>query len=151
MSAAPQEPASPPGSVPPSNIGDLVRSLLDSAIAYVQTRGELLRLESKEASTAVTRKVVLVFFAACAFAFAYALAVTALVFLVHRHYDIPWEYAALGGAGIQVIVAVILIMIAKGPFRRGLFHHTLNEFEKDRQWLQKKSPPTTAENDQAPL
>jgi uncharacterized membrane protein YqjE len=149
MSAAPYEPGSPQ-SPPPSSIGELVRSLLVSALAYFQTRAQLLRLESQEASAAVTRKVIYYFFGACAFAFAYALAITATVFLVHRHFQIPWEYAILGAAGLQLILGVLLILLAKAPFRRGLFRHTLNEFEKDRQWLQQTTPPSKAENDQTP-
>jgi uncharacterized membrane protein YqjE len=147
----PQNDHPSPASPPPSNIGDLVRSLLDSVLTYVQARGQLLQLESKEASSAVTRKAILYFFGACSFAFAYALTIIAAVFLVHRHFDIPWEFVAFGAAGIHLILACLLVIIAKAPFRRGLFRHTRNEFEKDRQWLQKKSPPTTAENDQAPL
>lgn len=124
---------------PPAGIVDLVRSLSESILAYLQARSQLLKLESKEASAAITRKALLYFFGACFLILAYTLALVAAIFLISRSTSYPWEYVTFAAAGIHILLAIILILIAKAPFRHGLFRHTLNELEKDRQWLKPKT------------
>ncbi|MEM8954340.1 MAG: phage holin family protein [Verrucomicrobiota bacterium] len=135
---------------PTTSTGTLVRSFLESILAYVQARSQLLKLESKEASAAITLKVFLFLSATTCLTLAYALAIVAAISLVSQATTYPWQYVSLAAAGLHVLVAVILILVAKAPFRRGLFRHTLNEIEKDRQWLNPKHHSKSPDPGQKP-
>ncbi len=119
----------------------LAGSVLDSILAYLDARIELFKVESREASTNLIRRALLLVVAAVFLIFGYFIAIVAGVALAAAHFETPWEYIALGTAAAHAALGILAMLIARTRFSRPLFEHTLKEIEKDREWLQERKKP----------
>lgn len=132
-------PGTPPAKPTRESLGDIAGSTAGSMLSYLQARLLLLRIETKEAGRALTRKYVFLTSATSLFFLAYALLIAAAVSLGSDRFELRWEYVALILGGLHVLIGLLLIAVARLRPAKPLFQASLNELEKDRQWLQKKS------------
>ena len=123
---------------PPEGLGDSLKSAIDSAILYLQARLLLLKIEAREAGSAIGRKALLYYWGAGLILLSYIFILAAAVSLISRHYELGWELIAFIVAGGHLLLGAVMIAIAKGKFSKPLFEDTCKEFEKDRQWIKNK-------------
>ena len=119
-------------------------SLADGLRQYLQARGELLSIESREAGQVAARKGVLGAILAAAVFLAYGLLLAAAVSLAGYWLGgiLPGEWSQFGWQTAALAAAVLHLVIAAACFRalrkqpdQPLFEVTRSEFQKDRQWL----------------
>ncbi|MCB1130497.1 MAG: phage holin family protein [Verrucomicrobiae bacterium] len=101
----------------------------------VQSRIGIIRIEAGEAARTTVRRAVFAAVAALAALFAWALLIAGLVGLVVLLAGWPWPYVMLGAAGIHLVAAIIAIIAMRRPASPA-FPLTLEEFKKDRAWLE---------------
>jgi uncharacterized membrane protein YqjE len=107
---------------------------IDAALTLLSSRLQLAQLESKRAARQLVKVIIFVVVAAvCAF-FGYALLIAGVVTLIADKVDWSWGAVALCAALLHMIVAVVLIKLAK-PAPGDAFVHTRAEFKKDCEWL----------------
>ncbi len=121
----------------PPGLGSSARRLADNALAAVQTRVELFALELREEKTSAIELLIWVC-TALFFAMMAVIVVTASVILLF-----PAEgrvYAAAGFAFIYTLAAIWAFTRLRNRLKHQEppFAETINEFRKDREWLQPK-------------
>ena len=117
---------------PPANWREALMALIASRIA-------LIELESKDAVRQSARSAVMIVAAVFCGIFAWALLLAGGVSLIAVTADWPWYLVALGVAALHLLVAFILIKLAK-PAAITAFPVTRSEFKKDRQWIENFHP-----------
>jgi uncharacterized membrane protein YqjE len=120
----------------PGFIGHL-SALLAAKLAYLRVRLELAGLEGKEAAVHAAIILGLAVGGLIAVVFGYFFLVFALVFLIALAFGggTSWIWVLLGAAGVHFVVAVALVLIAKGKLGTPLFSLTREELKKDQEWL----------------
>lgn len=109
-------------------------------MALIASRLELFQLESKQAAREASKRAVLVATAAgCAFA-AWMLLLAGGVSLIAQATHWPWNWVAVGLAGVHLLAGVILARAAK-PAAGTAFPVTRAEFQKDREWIENFNKP----------
>ncbi len=119
-------------------LGNLIRSLADTSLGYLHARLLLLRIESKEATSVLTRRIWLVSSASSFLFLAYAFGVVALVSLGAERFEMRWEHLALIVAAAHFVLGLIFFALVRLKLSRPLFEASLKEFKKDREWLQNR-------------
>ena len=119
----------------PSSTSDSVKQWIASFLRYLELRLRLLLLESKEAGwhllvVGILVTSVLVLFAGCLVMLAVFL-LYLVVLLTHW----AWGWAALLCAGILLAGSITAAIILRFRITRRLFPMTLEELQKDREWL----------------
>jgi uncharacterized membrane protein YqjE len=115
-------------------IGSLVA--LASALAeFFESRAALFATESKAALVQFVLVAVCLVAALLFFAFGYIfLLATAVVAIAHLA-NVSWLWTALAAAGLHILIALVLLLLAWSATRRPLFRATAAELKKDREWL----------------
>jgi len=112
--------------------------LLSSAVAYIKARKDLLALEGKTAGAhygviaGLFGAAVIMLFVG--YLFLVATLVYAVVFFVEDSHR--WLWALGGAAFLHILVAVIMVLVAKSKLKTGVFATTIEELKKDTAWLQ---------------
>ena len=105
---------------------------------FLLARYSLFQKELTEAAAEIRKRAVLVLFALSGCVLAFGLGVTGAVALLARLTDVPWEYAALAVSAIISLLSWLALRRVKSSLRAHLFPETLNEFERDCEWLESK-------------
>jgi len=115
-------------------IGSLVA--LASALAdFFESRTALVAAESKAALVQFVLVAICLVAALLFFAFGYVfLLATAVVAIAHLA-KVSWLWIALAAAGLHILIALILVLIARSGIKRPIFRETTAELKKDREWL----------------
>jgi uncharacterized membrane protein YqjE len=115
-------------------IGSLVA--LASALAeFFESRAALFATESKAALVQFVLVAVCLVAGLLFFAFGYVfLLATAVVAIAHLA-NVSWLWTALAAAGLHILIALILLLIAWSGVKRPVFRATAAELKKDREWL----------------
>ena len=115
-------------------IGSLVA--LASALAdFFESRAALFATESKAALVQFVLVAVCLVAGLLFFAFGYVfLLATAVVAIAHLA-NVSWLWTALVAAGLHILIALILLLIALSGIKRPIFRETAAELKKDREWL----------------
>jgi uncharacterized membrane protein YqjE len=112
----------------------------EALMALIASRFELIQLESKQARQEASRRALLVGVATgCAFA-AWMLLLAGGVSLISEATHWPWNWVAVGIAGLHLIVGFILARAAKSAGTPA-FPATRAEFQKDREWIENFNKP----------
>lgn len=111
--------------------------LLANLIDYLQTRISLLGLEAREARSQILARIVCGIAAGLFLALAWVALVVAGIGWVSRHFLWPWPLVTAGAALLHGLSALILLQAARRRFAEPPFRDSLNELEKDRQWLKR--------------
>ena len=107
----------------------------EALMALIASRIALIELESKDAVRHGARSAVMLVAAVICVVFAWALLLAGGVSLIAVAADWPWYWVALGLAALHLLVAFILVKLAK-PAAITAFPVTRSEFNKDRQWIE---------------
>lgn len=124
-----------------------VRGLVQAGLRYGEVRARLFQIEAQEAGSHLSRVSTRGVMAVSALMVAWMLAVPALVSLaaelLKQHWPwMRWEYVALAVAVLHLLIGFILLLAAKRRWARvRLFEESLNQFQKDREWLARNSTP----------
>jgi uncharacterized membrane protein YqjE len=115
-------------------IGSLVA--LASALAeFFESRAALFATESKAALVQFVLIAICLIAALLFFAFGYVfLLATAVVAIAHLA-NVSWLWTALAAAGLHILIALILLLVAWSGTKRPVFRATAAELKKDREWL----------------
>lgn len=121
------EPPSPGGPTTPPNWRAALADLIGA-------RASLIHLEFRQAFQHGAKRGI--FFGAAAFLllFAWVIIVAGGVGAISASTHWPWYWVTLSVGGAHLLLAFILILIAKKPAPAS-FDATLAEFKKDREWL----------------
>ena len=133
------DPVENPGEIPlPENWRGAISSLAAARLA-------IFKIEFQEAATTGVRRLVLAVAAAILSLIAWLLLVAGGVSAIAATSGASWHWIALAAGGIHIIVAVVLLVIAKKP-GAAAFPITLSEFQKDREWFEKCQKSKTSNN-----
>jgi uncharacterized membrane protein YqjE len=107
----------------------------------------LLQIEAQEAGSHSSKVGVRLVLALSALLVAWMLFVPAVVVLgaelLKQHWAwMRWEYLALALAALHLLIGFILLSAAARRWKRfRLFEETLNQLQKDREWLARNQQP----------
>lgn len=114
-------------------------ALFAAKLSYLQARLKLAGIEGKEAAIHGSIIVGLAIGGLIALVFGYFLLILAAVFLVALAFGggNSWIWVLLGAAVLHFLGAVAFVLLAKAKLRGPLFPLTVEEFQKDQEWLKK--------------
>jgi uncharacterized membrane protein YqjE len=118
---------------------DSVRSWLASLLSYLELRLRLIGLESKEAG--IHLLVLALLFAGTVVFFAgFLIMLTVfLLYLLMLIFHWEWGWSALACGGLLLLSSIAAALILRFRILKPLFPITFAEFEKDREWLTRKT------------
>lgn len=135
----PTIPVSVSESPPPKNVSRpplFQHRLMEPLLRYLEGRGLLLSIETKEALTQVLSLVVIALVGVIAVFAGWLLLATALVGWLTGWLGWHWVTSAAAAGGAHVLLAALLGLLAWWKFGRSTwFQQTLLELRNDRQWL----------------
>ena len=122
----------------PAGHAGLLKNLLALASALTDFFESRFTLLARESKTALVQLLVLAIcvglaLVLCVFGCVFLIA-SAIVGLAHL-FGISWVWTALMAAGTHFIIALALLLIARNRMTKPLFHETISELKKDREWL----------------
>ena len=115
-------------------IGSLV-ALAATLLEFFESRAALLATESRAALVQFVLVVACVVAALLFFAFGYMFLLATAVVAVAHLAKVSWLWTALGAAGLHLVIALILFLIATMAIKRPMFRASRDELKKDREWL----------------
>ena len=117
--------------------------LIAAKLGYLRARLKLAGIEGKEAAIHGGIILGLAIGALVALIFGYFLLILGLVFLVALAFGggNAWIWVLLGAAALHVLGAVVLLLIAKARLGTPIFPLTLDELQKDQEWLKNTIKP----------
>ena len=116
------------------------RALLAAVAAYLAARLHLAGIETKEALIHFGIIIGLAILALSVVVFGYLFLCIGLVFLIARLLHVHAEWVVLVLALAHFGGAMACVIFAKARLSAPMFGATLEEFKKDKQWLQTKKP-----------
>jgi len=118
-------------------------ALIAAKLGYLRARLKLAGIEGKEAAIHGGIILGLAIGALVALIFGYFLLILGLVFLIALAFGggNAWLWVLLSAAALHVVGAVVLLLIAKARLGAPLFPLTLDEFQKDQEWLKTQIKP----------
>jgi uncharacterized membrane protein YqjE len=122
----------------PAGHAGLLENLLAlvSALAeFFESRFALFAQESKTAAVHLLILVGCVIFALLLCALGYVFLITGVVVGLAHLIGISWPWIALAAAALHFIIALVLLLVARSRITKPVFHTTLVELKKDREWL----------------
>jgi uncharacterized membrane protein YqjE len=118
---------------------DSVRSWLASFLSYLELRLRLIGLESKEASVHLL-VLALLFAGTVVFFSGFLIMLTVfLLYLLMLIFHWEWGWSALACGGLLLLSSIAAALIFRFRIVKPLFPTTFAEFEKDREWLTRKT------------
>lgn len=123
-----------------AGLADLTSDILATGLDYLHARLALLSLEAREARSAILFRLLCGFAGAFFLALAWLGSMVALVAWLARSQGWPWPAVAAACAGAHLLAGLALLLAARRRFAEPPFRDSLNELEKDRQWLRRHHP-----------
>lgn len=114
----------------------------EAMVHYLGLRSQLMLLEAKEAGSHYGVIAALFAGAALVALFAYGFLILTVVFALAAWIDEPhaWLIIMAGATGLHLVLAVVLVLMAKARLKAGVFEKTKEEFRKDKVWPKKPTP-----------
>ena len=122
-----------------TSTGDSIRLWVASFLRYLELRLQLLGLESKEAGLHLLVLGLLLTSTLALFAGFLIMFGVFLLYLVTILFHWDWGWSALLCAGILLATSIVTAIILRYRIVRPLFPVTLEELQKDREWLRSKT------------
>jgi len=122
----------------PAGHAGLLENLLALASAvmdFFESRFALFAQESKTAAVQVLILAGSVVFALLLCALGYVFLITGVVAGLAHVVGVSWPWIALAAAAVHFVFALVLLLVARSRITKPLFHATLAELKKDREWL----------------
>ncbi|MDF1739161.1 MAG: phage holin family protein [Verrucomicrobiales bacterium] len=117
-------------------LGDAVIDALIGSVDCFHARLNLLQFEAKEAGTDLVVRLICFLVAAIFCGLAYLITLVGGIAWVSISQEWTWYKVTLIVAGIHLLLAVILVAIGKRRFGRKPFRDSVDEFKRDREWLE---------------
>ena len=114
---------------------NIAGSAIGGLIEFIHIRLSLLGIEVREAKKGLILGAILLFAGAFFFLLCWAGISVAAAAIISQHYQIPWPKVVLGIALLHAVGGVLFLLIGKRCFSKANFRDSLNELERDRQWL----------------
>jgi uncharacterized membrane protein YqjE len=125
-----------PDSLADAGTVDRVRSLMVTSLSYVGARGKLLQIEAQEAGAASTAVLVRLLIGLGMIVAAWLLLMPCAVYYAAQTLQCPWPWVAASLGAAHFLIGIICLVVARNRWSQvALFEETLNQFEKDRQWV----------------
>lgn len=134
--------AGAPRSPRPDGIGPLLASALATLLDHFEARADLFLWEVGEARSRLLRRLVCAVAGVVALLAAYAIAVAALVGWIAESQSMTWPMAAFAVALGHLLLAAILLLLARRGRGGALFSDSLAELRRDREVLRRKAGST---------
>jgi uncharacterized membrane protein YqjE len=115
-------------------IGSLV-ALASTLADFFESRAALFATESKAALIQFVLVAICLMAGLLFFAFGYVFLLATVVVAVAHLAKISWLWTALAVAGLHLLMALIILLIACCVIKRPVFRATTAELKKDREWL----------------
>ena len=119
---------------PTGFIGSVV-ALLSALADFFESRAALFATESKAAAVQFVLVAICLIGALLFFAFGYIFLLATAVVAIARLANVSWLWVALGAAGLHLVIALILLLVAARGIKKPIFRETTAELKKDREWL----------------
>jgi uncharacterized membrane protein YqjE len=118
-------------------------ALLAANLGYLKARLELAGLEGKEAAIHLAVILGLAIGALVLVVFGYFFLVISLAFLIARAFGdgSAWPWVLGAAALVHLLIAGVLLLIARLRLGTPLFPLTLEELQKDQEWLKTNAKP----------
>jgi uncharacterized membrane protein YqjE len=115
--------------------------LLGAALAYFQARFELASLEGREAAGHYLKTVGILLGGIVLVVFGYFFLCFAVVFAIATAFGNgnAWIWVTLAAAVLHLLIGAGLVFKVRSLIHRPVFAATLEEFKKDRTWLETKT------------
>src|SRR5204863_4212899 len=128
---------SPRSSNPAGHVGLLgnLLALINALAAFFESRFALLAQESKAAAVQLLILAGCLIFALLLCALGYVFLITGVVVGLAHLVGVSWPWIALAAAAVHFAFALVLLLVARSRITKPLFHATLAELKKDREWL----------------
>ena len=101
----------------------------------------LFQLELRDVANSARKLVFLYVAATTSLVVAYLCVTAGTLSLVARLLELPWDIVAVGAGGLHALAAMAFFVCIKRVKRDQPFRESLNQMEKDRQWLESKTEP----------
>jgi len=118
-----------------SSTGDSIKHWVAAFLRYLELRLQLVGLEAKEAGLHLLIIGVLVTAILALVAGSLVLFAVFLLYLIITLLHLEWGWGALLCAGILLVASVVTTIILRYRITRPMFRTTLEELQKDREWL----------------
>lgn len=119
-----------------------MRGMVVTLLQYFEARGKLLQIETQEAGSHLTRVSARLIIAVVLLTVAWMMAVPALIALIATALNKPWEYVALVGAGLHVLIGIGFLNAATRLWKRvRMFADSIDQLKKDREWVSRHHQP----------
>jgi len=109
-------------------------------LVHFQARALLLAVETREAFREISDRSRHAAVGALLLMIGYLLLMTSAVPLLAEAWHTRWQYVGLGLAGLHLAAGGFILRQSRRSLPSPLFANTLNELEKDRQWLARTPP-----------
>jgi uncharacterized membrane protein YqjE len=129
------EPAASGDRTRPTGLIGSLFALAGSLVDFFESRAALFATESKSALVQVIVALISLAGALMFLAFGYLFLLATLVVAISRYAQVSWLTTALVAAGVHIVIALILVVIARAAIQRPVFRETTAELKKDREWL----------------
>ena len=123
-------------------LGSLSAGVLASLLDHLEARAELFQWEAREARSRLVRRIAFLLAGLLMLVGAYATGVAALVGWLVRSQGLAWPAAAGWVALGHLVVALILLLLARGRRNEPLFPDSIAELRRDREALRRRSGRT---------
>jgi hypothetical protein len=117
-------------------LGDAVVEALIGSVDCFHARLNLLQFEAKEAGIDLVVRLICFLVAAIGCGLAYLIALVGGIAWVSVGQSWTWHKVTLIVAGVHALIAVLLVAIGKRRFGRRPFRDSVDEFKRDREWLE---------------
>jgi uncharacterized membrane protein YqjE len=125
-----------------SGLLENVLALLSAIADFFESRFALATKESKSAGLQILILIGSLLFAGMLCAMGYVfLIVSAIAGLAHLA-GTSWPWIALIVGLVHFIIALVLLLVARGRISKPMFRDTVDELKKDRQWLRNLNQST---------
>jgi uncharacterized membrane protein YqjE len=114
-----------------ASLGGLASALAD----FFESRAALFATESKAAAIQFVLIGICLIAALLFFAFGYIFLLASAVVAISHVAKVSWIWTALAAAGLHIVIALILLLIARTGIKKPIFRETAAELKKDREWL----------------
>ena len=127
----------PADEMPGGGIGETAAGALGTLLDYFHARLSLLALEAREARGSFVARIVCGLAACCFLLVGWMALVAGAIGWISKSTDWPWPLVALGLAAVHLFAGCGFLLAARRRFSEPPFRDSLNELEKDRQWLKR--------------
>lgn len=131
---------------PVSGESDFPEDWKEAIPSLITSRIGIFRIEAQEALEETVRKLIILGVAVFCLIATWVLLTAGLIGLIAVQFNCAWYFAAFSIGGGYLLIALIMILIAKGLKKNESFPITREEFEKDREWLNKLKNRSSSQN-----